>query len=275
MIEELDVEYRASMILLACAVAFIGTHSAIFLSEQLRLALSTTTSLVKIYSLVALASISLGGIGLNGTQYIIFQSIRLRTSDNKIIELEFNPYMVLGSILVASFLTFLSICIACNDQYFNKSQTEIMNIFLNQALVTRTIAEIKHMGKIQILVYICTSFLHYVLMGGIIVGGALCLSRYMSILAVEFPGTVEYNDGLLTLSIFLSFIGMISLYWIFFRIVSVFPTIAILRTSCSIIGMIVIVGVNYIRMLLTKFYYNPEKLPLPANSEDRYQLLVY
>ena len=52
MIEELDVEYRASMILLACAVAFIGTHSAIFMSEQLRLALSTPTSLVKIYSLV-------------------------------------------------------------------------------------------------------------------------------------------------------------------------------------------------------------------------------
>ena len=262
MIEELQIGYRAPLICLACAVAFIGTHTAISMCEQYRLALSTSNNSFQIYGIASLASLSLGGVAFSGTQYIVFQSTILRTSEGAVINVEYDSYLVVGSILISSFLTFISILIASQDEYFNKSQTEIMNIFLNRALLTRTIAEIKQLGKRQILFLVCMSSLNWILLGGFIAGGSLCLARYIAVLSVSFPGVVEYNMGLLALSILLSFAGMILLFWLYFRILSVFNKKEILRIECSILGMIIIVSSHYIRMLLSKFLYNPEKIYL-------------
>ena len=274
MIDQLTVDYRASLVLLACAVAFIGTHAAVSMSEQFRLALSTPTNPIKIYGMLVLVSLSLGGVAFSGTQYIVFQSLRLRTFDNKIITLQFDPYMVLGSALVASFLTFVSILVASKDECFNKSQTEIMNIFITRESPTHTLAEIRQMSKTRIITNVCIRSLGCIIASGIIAGGAICLSRYMGVLSVQFPGTVEYDDGMVATSIILSMAGIISLYWIFFRILSVFPSLEILRTLCSVIGMTVIACVHYIRVINVKFLYNTEKLPLPRGSEDSVDIFL-
>ena len=221
MIEELHVEYKVPMILLACAVAFLGTHTAVSMSEQFRLALSKPTNAVKRYGIAILSSLSLGGIGFCGTQYVVFQSMRLRTSDDVVITLQYDPNYVIGAMFLTTLLTFFSIIIASCDQYFNKSQTQIMNIFLSKAQQNHTISEIMHMGKQKIILRVCTNSIRYVVAGGILAGGALCIARYMSLLGIEFPGIIEHNNGLVALSIILSFFGMIVLCWIFFRVLSV------------------------------------------------------
>ena len=275
MIQELQINYRASLICLACAVAFIGTHTAISMCEQYRLALSTSNNSFQIYGIASLASLSLGGVAFSGTQYIVFQSTRLRTSEGAVINVEYDSYLVVGSILISTFLILISILIASQDEYFNKSQTEIMNIFLNRALQTRTIAEIKQLGKRQILFLVCMSSLNWILLGGFIAGGSLCLARYIAVLSVSFPGVVEYNMGLLALSILLSFAGMILLFWLYFRILSVFNNKEILRITCSILGMINIVLSHYIRIFLSKFLYNSEKQHLLSNRyEESGDILV-
>ena len=263
--EELRVEIRASMVLLACAVAFIGTHAAISMGEQFRLALSVPTTTYKKYAMLALVALSLGGVGFSGTQYVVFQSFRLRTSDNTIVAIGYDPDMVLGSALVASFITFLGLCLASTDECFNKSQKDIMEIFIKRTSRTYSIGEIKRLGKWHILFLVCTSSLHRVLTGGFLVGGGLCLARYMAVISVQFPGKVIYHDGMLSLAIILSIVGITILFWLFFRVLSVFPSMDILRTICSLLGLAVIACVQYIRLIFVTFNYDSNTI-LPENT---------
>ena len=263
--EELRVEIRASMVLLACAVAFIGTHAAISMGEQFRLALSVPTTTYKKYAMLALVALSLGGVGFSGTQYVVFQSFRLRTSDNTIVAIGYDPDMVLGSALVASFITFLGLCLASTDECFNKSQKDIMEIFIKRTSRTYSIGEIKRLGKWHILFLVCTRSLHRVLTGGFLVGGGLCLARYMAVISVQFPGKVIYHDGMLSLAIILSIVGITILFWLFFRVLSVFPSMDILRTICSLLGLAVIACVQYIRLIFVTFDYDSNAI-LPENT---------
>ena len=256
-IEVLRTNFRTSLVLLACAVAFIGNHAAVSLCEQYRIALSSLSKPEKRHGILFLVALCLGGVGFCGTQYVVFGSFVLSTSNDRIISLYYDPSLVIGSILVASFTTLIGLYVATTDEYFNKSKKDIMEIFIKRTSRTHTISEIKRMGKFQILFIVCTTSLHRIIAGGMITGGALCLSRYMGALSVQFPGQIEYNDGMVALSVVLSMLGITVEYWLFFRLLSVFPSMDVIRTVCSAIGLAFIACVHYIRLVDISFEYNP------------------
>ena len=271
--ELLHMEYRASLVLLACAVAFIGTHAAVSLCEQFRLALSFSVSGWSKYGVLALVALSLGGVGFSCTQYVVFASIRLRTSDNSIVYLQFNPAFIVGSIFVGAFVTFIALYIASTDECFNKSKKEIMEIFIRRTSQTRSIGEIKHMGKLRILFIVCTSSLHRIIASGIVFGGALSLARYMGVQAIQFNGTVHFDKAMIALSVVLSMLVCTVGSWLFFRVLSVFPSMDIFRTACSIVGVVGITGVHYVRLVGVEFHYDPA-VPVPDSSVPYTRVIV-
>ena len=271
--EKLNLEYRASLVLLACAVAFIGTHAAVALCEQFRLALSSSSSGWSKYGILILVSFAFGGVGFACTQYVVFTSIRLRTAENDIVYLQYNPGLIAGSIFVSSFVTFIGLYIASTDECFNKSKKEIMEIFIHRTSQTRSIGEIKRMGKYHILFLVCTSSLHRILASGVIFGGALSLARFMGVKSIYFQGNIHFDPTMIALSVLLSVVVCTLASWLFFRVLSIFPSMDIIRTLVSVVGVLGITAVYYVRLIGVVFHYHPA-VTLPNNAVPYTRVVV-
>jgi NO-binding membrane sensor protein with MHYT domain len=255
----MHVDYRASWVLLACAISFIGTHAAVSLGEQFRIALSSVSADEKpekrIFLLILVAC-SLGGAAFWGVFYVTMTSIRLRTDTNTIVPLFFDPTYVAASVFVTSFITYIGLYIASKDECFDKSTKDIMELFILRTSRTRTIGEIKRMGKMKILFSVCTTSLHQIVAGGVVSGGALCLMIYMGMKSVRMSGRVVSHPGSVAAAMICAMFGVTLVYWLFFRVLSVFPSMDILRKVCSLTGMIVICGVYYLNIAGLEFEYN-------------------
>lgn len=99
-------------------------------------------------------------------------------------------------------------------------------MFITRAREKYTMAEIKHMGKYRILFIVCTYSLQRIVVGGLFVGGALCLMRSIGISSMSFQGTVTYDNRIVAATVVLSMVCAIGGMWIFFRVLSLFPSLS-------------------------------------------------
>jgi NO-binding membrane sensor protein with MHYT domain len=263
--ETLHVDFRASWILLAAAISFMGTHTAVSMCEQVRIALCDKEKSPRKWGLLVLVAIALGGVGFFGTFYTGTNALRLRMADNTIVVMQFNPDLVIGSAFLTTVLTFFGLYIASTDECFRRSKSDIMEMFIMRASRTMTIGEIKKMGKFKILFNVCTSSLERIALGGFISGGALALQVYLSLLSLRVKGQVKFQSPWLAPAMIYAFIGVMGGYWVFFRVLSVFNEFDFLRIVCSVNGIFVMIGAHFIALAGTKFEYNPLE-PLPDNS---------
>lgn len=72
--------------------------------------------------------------------------------------------------------------------------------------------------------------------------------------SIQFPGYITYNGGILFAAIFIGFSAAITAYWLFFRLLSIFPNIELIRIAVAVSGGIAICGIFYIAMLGTSFH---------------------
>lgn len=255
---EIVVQFNPAMAALACAIGFIGSFAAISLCEQYRLA-----SLGRLkrgdYLLIILVGVSLGSVSMWAVFHIVVASVRLKIG-NAIIRMRYNTTLTLISLFVLPALNILAVYIASTDHCFNKSKKDIMDMFINRTSTTYTMGEIKRMGRFKILFMVCTYAPGRLLIGGTISGGSLALMRYLGMLALTFPGNVSFDHGLITLSTILSVLSMIIGFWMFFRVISIFPSMDLLRIAIAAKCLVSHAGVYYIGLAGSKFHYDPNAL---------------
>lgn len=269
----LDVEYNGAVIALSTGIAFIGAFAAVSLCEQYRLS-TTTSSTRNQLILMAFVAFSLGGVGIWCMHYISTSSFRL-TYEGVDVPVRYNIPMLIISLVVVCACEFAGLYCASTDNCFNKSKREIMEMFIARASHKYSMSEIKHMSKFKIITIVCTHSPERILVGGAIAGGGVAIMHYLGMMSMEFQGTVRYDPGLVVLSVIVAILAVIGGFWIFFRVLSLFPSLDILRVACALNGMFSLSGVHYIGLVSASYDYDANKArPEVANTIGADQMLI-
>lgn len=269
----LDVDYNGTIIALSTGIAFIGAFAAVSLCEQYRLS-TTANATSNPLVLMAFVAFSLGGVGIWCMHFISTASFRL-TNDGTEIPVRFNVPMLVISLVVVCVFEFAGLYCASTDSCFNKSKKEIMEMFIARASNKYSMSEIKQMSKLKILTIVCTHSPERIIIGGIIAGGGVAIMHYLGMMSMEFQGTVKYNPGLVALSVIVAVLAVIGGFWIFFRVLSLFPSLDILRVACALNGMFSLSGVHYIGLVSATYHYDATREPPDtSNSIGSQQMLT-
>jgi NO-binding membrane sensor protein with MHYT domain len=269
----LDVEYHAGMVILSTGVGFIGAFAAVSLCEQYRLSTLAKSSTSRI-ALMTFVAISLGGVGIWAVHYITTASFTL-SIDGVNVPVRYNGTYLAVSLIVVTIMELLGLYCASTDKCFNKSKKEIIEMVMQHASDKYSLAELKQMGDFRILRIVFSHSLSRIVFGGVIAGGGVAAMHYLGMMSMEFQGTIRYNAGLVAVSVLVAIASVIGGFWVFFRILSVFPSLDILRIACALNGMISLSGVHYIGMVSATFDYDPDAtLPNENSTISSHTLLI-
>eukprot|EP01032_Pedospumella_encystans_P011108 gene11108-12942_t len=270
----LNVEYNGGIVAIATGIAFIGAFAAISLCEQYRLA-SISKKSVNSVLLMGFAAVGFAGVGVWGMHYIAATSFKLTLDNGQEVPMRFNIGMLFVALVVVIICEYTGFYLCSTDSCFNKSKKEIIEIFISRASTTYTMAQIKQMGKFHILRIVCTHRLQRILLGGFIGGAGVAVMHYLGMMSMEFQGKMVYNPGLVALSVIVAVLSVIGGFWVFFRILSLFPSLDILRVACALNGMISLSGVHYIGLVSATYEFDPTMDPPDTSTTvSSYDLLV-
>ena len=270
----LNVEYNGGIVAISTGIAFIGAFAAISLCEQYRLA-SISKKSVNSVLLMGFAAVGFAGVGVWGMHFIAATSFKLTLDNGQEVPMRFNIGILFVALVVVIICEYTGFYLCSTDSCFNKSKKEIMEIFISRASTTYTMAQIKQMGKFHILRIVCTHRLQRILLGGFIGGAGVAVMHYLGMMSLEFQGKMIYNPGLVALSVIVAVLSVIGGFWVFFRILSLFPSLDILRVACALNGMISLSGVHYIGLVSATYEYDPTiDAPDTSTTVGSYDLLV-
>lgn len=271
----LKVHYNNAIVILSWAVAFMGVYTAVSLSEQYRLLSSVASqSKTKLWGLIFMTAVSFGGIGIWCLHFTVVSALSISMND-EVIPIRYNTGMLMASLIVVTILQVIGLLVASTDTCFNKSKKEIVELFIARASTTYTMNEIKKMGKTKILFIVCTYNLHRILLGGVISASGVIVMHYMGMMAMEFQGHVRYTGGIVFITVIVALVSAMLGYFTFYRLLSIFPSLDILRVAIAINGMIFSAQTHFIGLFSGTYVYDSDK---PAatneNSISAYHLLV-
>ena len=270
----LRVEYDAGVVALSAAIGFIGAYGATSTCEQFRLASVNSHNARKLYTWIWLVACSFGGVCIWGMHFVGMSSFRLMLGDEE-IPLRYNLANAIMLLAITLFMTFVAVIISITDDCFNRSTKEIMEKFIARATTNYTLQEIRQLGQMRILYIVFTHSIERPVIGGIISGVAVGLMHYIGMMGMEFQGSITYDPGIVVASCVTSILVILGGFWIFFRVLSLFPSLDILRIVCSCNGMFGISGLHYIGLQAATFNYDPQASPPdPRSTVDRYTMLI-
>jgi len=254
----LTQDFNPGTVALACAVAFIGAYATVSLCEQFRLASAMKVTLKHLPSLI-MAGFAFGGVGIWGVFYLVVNSCRLKFPDGTLLSWRYDIFDTFLALAVAPIIAGFGLWVASTDHCFNKSKKGIMDLFITRttAAATYSISEITHMSRYRILFIVCTHSPERLILGGIIGGGGTALMRYLGLRSLVIPGHLHYDSGITALTVILSMLIMISGFWIFFRVLSIFSSLDWLRFLCAVQGIAGMAGIHYIALAGVRFEHDP------------------
>lgn len=271
---QLKVEYDPKIIALAAAIGFAGAFGAVSTCEQFRLATVNKRATNFTYHWVLLVGGSFGGVCVWGMHFVGMSSFRLMDGDTE-IPMRYDVGNAMMLLFISLFLTFSAVMISTTDDCFNRSTKEIMEKFIARASNKYTLLELKQMGQLRIFYIVFTHSIEKPIVGGIISGGAVGLMHYVGMMGMRFQGTIDYDPGIVFASCLTSVCVIIGGFWLFFRVLSLFPSLDILRVLSACNGMFGISGLHYIGLQAATFTYDPDASPPDiSTSIDRERMLV-
>jgi NO-binding membrane sensor protein with MHYT domain len=254
----LEVHYNTSHIFLTLGMAFIGSFSAVSLCEQYRLA-SLSLTKKKRHLVLMLVALALGWGGTWSTHVVGMSSIKLYNEDVN-VPVRYNAAIVVLAAIQAVIQIYMGMVMASTDECFNKSRTEIIELFVARTSSSYTLEEIKKLSKWRIFFIVCTHSLARLTFGGFLAGSSVAVMFYTMLQSLEFAGTIEYNAGVVVASFLFAIFNGIGSFWTFFRLLSLFPSLDLLRSVTALLGINAISGMFYIGMAALTFHDNSDTL---------------
>jgi NO-binding membrane sensor protein with MHYT domain len=251
----LDVHMHANDVLVALGLQFIGNYAAVSLCEQYRLS-TTASAKQNRYFVFLLVACALGWAGTWSLHAASISSMTLYHGDVE-VPVRFNSAILFLAGIQSVLQTLVGLYFSSTDDCFNKTGKEIMEKFIARTSASYTIKDIKKMSKLKILYTVLTHSLDRLNFGGLFGGIGIAASHYIILHSMEFEGTIEYNPGIMVASFLSGMMASHGAFWAFFRVLSLFPSLDILRNILAVVGVIGVGGTHFIAMAAVTFHYNP------------------
>jgi NO-binding membrane sensor protein with MHYT domain len=250
----LYVEYRAAFISLTVAVSFIGTYGAVAACEQFRIAVCTGSWDAR-YKQLLLVAVCLGGVCIWGEFYMMLSSFRLHDSAGAVVTKQYDTALCVSSIPIVIVLTYIGLLIASTDSYFTRSKKEILEIYRSDQKNTVAGAPLD-MSSFETNFAVSTHKPCRIICGSLFMAVALVVMRTMGFASIYIPGTVRPQNGPIVAQAVVAVVGSVSGFWIYFRLLSLYPSWDVVRTACTLHGVLLFSGIRYVSLSGVRFEYD-------------------
>lgn len=250
----------------AFSMSFSGAYLAICLCEQVRQCriegrIFANQWLLgnrsKQTSYLLLMAIVLGGVGIWAMHFVGMFAMEFHSPDEQELDCSFSRGLSFLSLIITILTSFLGLIIASNDPMFSKSKQEIIEDFFAEAK-SMTLAEVRKINFSRVLRIICTQSLTRLVIGGFITGCGITCMHFLGLLGLVLPAKLNFHPGMVVASLVVCTVSVIVSFWIFFRLLSLFPEREALRllATCIIAGAIT--NAHLLAMHAASFEYHPE-----------------
>jgi NO-binding membrane sensor protein with MHYT domain len=258
MVVVLEVVYNPGLVLLASGVSLLGGFATVQLCEQYRMSVGSKSPYK--YGVLALTGATIAAVVVWGVHFIVMTSLSLR-HDGETVLVKRSAVMAPVSLIMCIFIEILGLYIASTDVCFNKSSNEIIEMFIAQTTNKYTMSQIKAMGNLKMMSIVLSHRLERIFVGGVLGGGGVVAMHYTALTGMKFQGEVVFDTGMVVLSVVVAMIVMTSMYFVFFRVLSVFPSFDFLRNIVAFVSMLNS-GVHYIALSAVTFVVNKNSAPI-------------
>ena len=222
--ERLEKVWVPENVALSFAFAFLGAYVTITLGEQFRLTTKENRpKLLPKSILLTLMSCSLGGIAIWVMHQIGMQGMRLERHNGERIMMKYDVGYLMISLVAVLLTTYAGLWVASKDKMFTFDEAEHVNKYVVE-IRTKKISEISKIdSKMKFIFKTLFKDLHWIVIGGIITGAGVCVMHYIGLSSIVMDGTVEYQGGIVFLSVLIAAVTATVAYWILFRLLAVYP----------------------------------------------------
>jgi hypothetical protein len=245
---------------MAVGLSFLGSYITIVFCEQFRLCTlgaykSTFLGRRGLFIFMALA---LGGVGIWLMFYISLSSLKVKQKvDGTFETVEFSFYPVIIALMASLVLSFCGLYISSMDKMFGKTKQEIVEQFVSDTKKL-TFAQIKAISHFRMVFIIATEELWYFAGGGFVTGSGVALSACLALYSIEMSHiSFEWDIGVICGAVIFSWFASAVVFWILFRLLSVYPHMEWLRVLSAFLMAGTISCVHFITFSGMKFQSHP------------------
>jgi NO-binding membrane sensor protein with MHYT domain len=251
----LYVEYRAAFLSLTVAVSLIGTYGAVAACEQFRISICSGNRDAH-YKQLLLVAVCLGGVCIWGEFYMMTAAYRLHNSTGAVVLLQYDTALCVSSVPVVVILTYVGLIIASTDAYFTRSKKDIMETYrssLPNAEAGLTLDTNSFIGNL----IVSTHNPWRIIVGSLFMSVALVVMRVMGFASIKFPGAVVESNGPIVAQAVIAVVGSATGFFIYFRLLSLYPSWEILRLAAAVHGVFLFTGARLVSLAGVTFEYDP------------------
>lgn len=266
-----DYDFSPGLVVLSYGISFLGAYVAIGLCEQLRQSMIDDKAIngarvsishrKKHLMLLFLMSLSIAGVGIWSMHFIGMHALMLYDEQGTMMEMKYNVTLSVLSFICVLFTTFVGMTTASYDVMFSKNKQEILEQLISDTKKL-SMNEIRRIDYKKMLIIISTKRLGRLLLGGVITGGGVSVMHYLGMVAMIFDGRIIWNPAIVFASVLVAIIAATAAFWIFFRLLSIFPEMEVLRLLSAVIMGIAVCGMHYTGMTAATFVYADEFQPV-------------
>ena len=256
MAERLYKVWIPANVALSLAFGFLGSYTTINLCEQYRLI--SKENCPKILSkpvLLVLMACTLGGVAIWAMHQVGMQAVVLYRSNGTKVKMQYSIGYLLISLFAVIMTSYIGLAISSKDKLFTLDETEHVQRFVKRIRQSDFAVSRKMMSKTAFIIRTLTTDILPLLLGGVVTGAGVCVMHYIGLASIVFDGELEYNAGIVFVSVVIAVVAASAAYWILFRLLAIYPYMESLRIASAIIAMIAVNGMHYTGMAAATFYY--------------------
>ena len=248
-------EFDVSIVMVSLGISFVGCYLTISICEQLRLVsiLNASEIFSKTGSWYLIMGITLGALGIWAPHLLSLIALDVFHQQQATrIRVHFGLCVI--TLIGALFSALLGVFISSFDVMFLKTRLEVMDLY-NPRSQELSVAQMKVEMRKHLKYYVLTKDLLYLTVGSAVCASGTIICFYLTARSFNIPGNVEYNPGMVLLSIIVCFLAWFVVHVIVFRLLALAPYAEGLRMIASLVMVIATVCVGYIGMESRHYQY--------------------
>lgn len=247
-----ETDYQCGQVVLSFALSFISSYNAVCLADIHRHAPHFSPKYFPASIQLIFMSMAIGGGAIWSMHFTGMTALILETDSGSHIPLDFNIGTTILSLLVAIAFVYVGLLISTLDRVYTKSKDQIFEMILSD-LSRQSRQDVPALYRLALL-----KGLDYLLIGGVVTGGGVCVMHYIGMLALDSNShlKIEWNAGLVCLSVIIAIVASTAAFWILFRLLPLFPSWESLRLASSFIMALAVCGMHYTGMVAASFHAN-------------------
>ena len=259
---QLETSWDVGIIMLSVSMAFLGSYSAVSLTELYRVCRRVKTKFFSPTSVLIGNAFAVGGAAIWSMHFVGMSALHLRAPDGEEIKVRYNLGLTILSLLAPILCIYMAMFVSTRDTVFILSKDEICKLIIKETNNMKVLRDNYVLLKLFLLKNVPP-----LVISGVLTGAGVLIMHYIGMMAMECDAIIKWNYGVVfvtvVVAVLVSFVG----YWILFRLLSLYPSEEKLRVVCALVITVAVCAVHYIGMAAATYEYDP-KTKLAYHSHD-------